>query len=239
MGTPNFASPQNASKYFVVLTDKEVKYKECSECGEKHYEWEYDLDNLTRCNFNQCKGTIFEEYTETRSSDEWEYSDLKDNIGNDIEAIGGSSLDEPIGYDRNYNRQALGTLTRAKYFGDIDVELEIKVLVQSAYYEGATLDYLISIYNGGEMTEIEDGYHPTTIEDILEDLFETKYEEHQYSTMNKGMRVIQTRYAKNWVEKQITDTSEQVEKIFETYADSELKCIGLFSNGEAIYTEAD
>lgn len=37
--------------------------------------------------------------------------------------------------------------------------------MQSAYYEGATLDYLISIYNGGEFTEVEDGYYTTTVED--------------------------------------------------------------------------
>lgn len=237
MATPNFARPQNASKYFVVLTGQDTAIKKCNECGAIHYEWEDDLADINHC--KECESDDLEETTEYVYPQDWEYDDLKDNIGNEIEAIGGSSLDEAIGHDRSYHRQALGTLTADKYFGDINVELEIKVLVQSAYYEGATLDYLISIYNGGEMIEVEDGYYKTTVEDILEDLFETKYSEHGQSDMNKGMRTIQSRYAKDWLEQQITDLSEQVEKILENYSQHKLNCAGVFSNGEAIYTKAD
>lgn len=203
MATPNFARPQNASKYFVVLTS----YQD-------------------------------EETGETVYPSDWAYDDLKENIGTEIESIGGNSLDEAIGHDINYHRQAIGSLSSDKYFGDINVELEIKIVVQSAYYEGATLDYLISIYNGGEMIEVEDGYYKTTVEDIVEDLFETKYNDHDYSTMNKGMRMIQSKNAVSWLNSEIEKLSKQIETILETYSEHKLNCAGVFSNGEAVYTKA-
>lgn len=237
MATPNFASPQNASKYFVVLTGREETIKEGKDCNAKHYEWEFDLSDINHC--EECESDNLEETTEYVYPQDWEYDDLKSNIGYELEQIGGTSLDEAIGHDNSYHRQAIGSLSSDKYFGDINVELEIKVLVQSAYYEGATLDYLISIYNGGEYTEVENGYYTTTVEDIVEDLFETKYADHDYSTMNKGMRTIQSRNAIDWVQNEIDELSSKVEAIFETYSQHKLACKGVFSNGEAVYTKID
>lgn len=234
MGAPNFAHPQNASKYFVVLTDREIKYKKCKSCKEKHYEWEFDLDILTKC--NNCNSTKLKSKSKIQSPDEWEYEDLKSNIGHSLTGIGGDILDEPYGHDNSYHRQVVGSLSSSKSFGDIEVEIEIKVVVQSAYYEGATLDYLIFVYNGSENVELND-YYKITSHEVIEDLFETKYSSHNYSEMSRGLRVIQSKHAENWAEKEIQEMSTKIETILEQYSEHKLQRQGVFSNGEAVYTE--
>ena len=175
----------------------------------------------------------------TGDADEWQYDDLKDNLGEDIENAGGDSLDEPIGHDRNYHRQALGKFEENESFGDIEIEIRLTVLIQSAYYEGATLDYLIEVYNGYEYVEIEEGFYTNTTEDMVNDLFDLKYNEHSYSEMSKGLRVIQSRHAKNWLDKEIKTQSEKIEKILESYSEHKLQKVGGFSNGEAVYQEVN
>ena len=94
------------------------------------------------------------------------------------------------------------------------------------------------VYNGYEDIEIEDSPHwECTVEDVLQDLFETKYSSHDYSDMNKGLRIIQSKNAEKFCEIAISKLSEQLEKIFETYSQHKLQCDGVFSNGEAIYSE--
>jgi transcription initiation factor TFIIIB Brf1 subunit/transcription initiation factor TFIIB len=233
MGTSNFAHPSNASKYFVVLTNREEEYKECEECNEKHYAYDYNLEETTEC--YDCGVELPTEIeTETQSPHEFEYDDLKTNLGDSIEEIGGYSLDESYDNDRNYNRQSVGKLTSSKSFGDIEVELELIAIIQSAYYEGATLDYAIQIYNGGENVEV-DSY--SSEDDIIDDLFEVKYDDHYYSNMNKGMRIIQSKNALNWVEKEIKSLSSKLEIIFEQFSEHKLQRQGVFSNGEAVYLE--
>ena len=90
MGTPNFARPSNASKYFVVLTSREENYSKCNECGEKH--WEYDDEYV--CSEGEpcphCGSTDIEHGEETCYPDEWEADDLIENLGYAIEKIGGT-----------------------------------------------------------------------------------------------------------------------------------------------------
>lgn len=231
MGTSNFAHPSNASKYFVVLTNREEEYKECTECNEKHYAYEYTLKDTVQC--YDCGVTLPNEIkTETQSSHESEYDYLKTSLGNSIKEIGGDSLDESYANDRNYHRQSVGKVTSSKLFGDIEVELELVAIIQSAYYEGATLDYIIQIYNGSENVEVD-----SDEDDIIDDLFETTYADHDYSNMNKGMRIIQSKNALKWVEEEIESLSSQLEVIFEQYSEHKLQRQGVFSNGEAVYSK--
>ena len=65
------------SKVFAVLMDTEETFKECSECGHKHYDYECSLNTLNECE-NGCEGATFEEQTNYVNPDECEYNDLKD-----------------------------------------------------------------------------------------------------------------------------------------------------------------
>ena len=236
MGTPNFARPSNASKYFVVLTGREEKYKECPECKSKHYEWEHTLEELKECDL--CKEDLTNEdiQEEYVYPDEWEADDLIENIGCNIKEIGGVKENEWIGNDRNYGMQSLGYLEESKDFGDVNVNVVVKAVIQNAYYEGATLDYLIYIedqYNG-EFKHSTGSYYDEDIDSILETVFDEPY-----TDMNVGMRKIQARYAEKWAEQTIAKLSEKIEAIFEVYSEHKLGRTGVFSNGEAIYHKVD
>ena len=86
MATPNFARPTNASKYFVVLTGREETIKECKDCNAKHYEWEFDLSDINHC--EECESENLEETTEYVYPQDFEYDDLKSNIGSELEFLG-------------------------------------------------------------------------------------------------------------------------------------------------------
>ena len=64
MGTSNFARG-NTSKVFAVLMNTEETFKECSECGQKHYDFEYSAESFK--NLTCCEGATLEEETEYKS----------------------------------------------------------------------------------------------------------------------------------------------------------------------------
>lgn len=69
------ARPRNASKYFVVLTNREEEYKKCEECNEMHYSYDYNLKETTKC--YDCGVELPDEIeTEIQYPDEFEYQDL-------------------------------------------------------------------------------------------------------------------------------------------------------------------
>lgn len=233
MGTPNFARPSNASKYYAVLTNQEVEVKECPDCGHQHPEWEYDnLETLSQC--EQCKVDLseVEVTTEVQVPDSWECEDFIHNIGEAIEAIGGRAENESF-LDRNYERQSLGILESEKSYGDIDINVKLTAILQSAYYEGATLDYIIQIEADGETFDHSTGsYYDQDLEEIVESAFDTDYTE-----MNAGLCKILQPKAQAWIEGEITKLSNQLEEVYEDWTQHKLGCTGVFSNGEAIYHE--
>lgn len=196
MATPNFARPQNASKYFAVLT------------GEV---------------------------------EDFEVDDFIDNITEEIISSENGQEDTTEFNDRNYCRRSLGALNVSKWYGDVEVNITVRAILQGAYYEGATLDYQVLIYDGSyEDLEIEDSPHwKCTVEDVMDTLFETKYASHDYSDMSRGLRMIQAKNAENFCEITITNLSQELEKIYENFTQHKLQCDRAFSNGEAIYTKVD
>jgi hypothetical protein len=232
MGTPNFARPSNASKYYAVLTNQEVEVKCCPECEHKHPDWEYTLETLSQCEQCECDLTEVEVTTEEQVPEDWECEDLIDNIGVAIEAIGGKAENESFN-DRNYERQSLGTLESNKSYGDIDFNVKLTAVLQSAYYEGATLDYIIQIEANGEDFDYSTGsYYDQDLDSILDVAFDQCNTE-----MNAGLCKILQPKAQAWIESQIETLSNQLEAVYEDWAQHKLGCTGVFSNGEAIYHE--
>lgn len=232
MGTPNFAKPSNASKYYAVLTNQEVEVKECPECGHQHPDWEYSLKELAQCETCKSDLTEVEVTTEVQVPDSWECEDFINNIGEAIEAIGGEAENESF-LDRNYERQSLGTLESEKSYGDIDFNVKLTAILQNAYYDGATLDYIIQIEANGDTFDYSTGsYYDQDLEEILESVFDTDYTE-----MNAGLCKILQPKAQAWIEGEITKLSNQLEEVYENWTQHKLGCTGVFSNGEAIYHE--
>ena len=222
MGASNFARG-NTSKVFAVLMDREETFKECSECGHKHYDYEYSLDTLNECE-NGCEGATFEEQTAYVSPDEYEYDDLKDYIREtaqeEIKNRKGIRFKEESGSDndRNYCATNLFSFYASKMFGDIEISVKVIGQIVSAYYEGASLDFAVE-FNGEEYTNDEPDF---------EWLFEYQ------SEMNKGLQVLQNRNAIKWAEKAKTELIELIEEVF-TKVSQPLNVLGTASNGETFY----
>lgn len=223
MGTSNFARG-NTSKVFAVLMNTEETFKECSECGHKHYDYEYSLDTLNECE-NGCEGATFsEEQTEYRSCESYEYDEFKEYLRETAEEEIKNRKDirfkEKNGSDndRNYCATNLFSFNTSKMFGDIEVEVSIIGQIVSAYYEGASLDFAVE-FNDEEYTNDEPDF---------EWLFEYQ------SEMNKGLQVLQNRNAIKWAEKTKTELIELIEEVF-TKVSEPLNVLGTASNGETFY----
>ena len=213
------------SKVFAVLMDTEETFKECSECGHKHYDYEYSLDTLNECE-NGCEGATFEEQTNYISPDEYEYNDLKDYIREtaqeEAKELKTIWYKEESGSDndRNYCATNLFSYSTSKMFGDIEIEVRIIGQIVSAYYEGASLDFVVE-FNGEEYNNNEPNF----------------YWDFDNSNMNRGLQVLQNKNAIKWAEKTKTELIELIEEVF-TKVSEPLNVVASFSNGETIYQKA-
>lgn len=225
MGASNFARG-NTSKVFAVLMNTEETFKECLECGHKHYDYEYSLDTLNECE-NGCEGATFsEEQTEYRSCESYEYDEFKEYLREtaqeEIKELKNVWYKEESGSDndRNYCATNLFSFNTSKMFGDIEVEVSIIGQIVSAYYEGASLDFAVE-FNDEEYTNDEPDF---------EWLFEYQ------SDMNKGLQVLQNRNAIKWAKKTKTELINLIEEVF-TKVSTPLNVVASFSNGETIYAK--
>lgn len=209
------------SKVFAVLMDTEETFKECSECGHKHYDYEYSLDTLNECE-NGCEGATFsEEQTEYVSAERYEYEDFKEYLRETAKESKKQFLyleEEGSDNDRNYCATNLFSYSTSKMFGDIEIEVRIIGQIVSAYYEGASLDFVVE-FNGEEYINDKPDF---------EWLFEYQ------SEMNKGLQVLQNKNAVKWAEKTKTELIELIEEVF-TKVSEPLNVVASFSNGETIY----
>lgn len=223
MGTSNFARG-NASKVFAVLMNTEETFKECSECGQRHYDYQYSLDTLNECE-NGCEGATFsEEETEYRSAESYEIDEFKEYLREtaqeEIKNRKEFRYKEESGSDndRNYCATDLFSFNTSKMFGDIEISVKVIGQIVSAYYEGASLDFAVE-FNDEEYTNDEPDF---------EWLFEYN------SNINKGLQVLQNRNAIKWAEKAKTELIELIEEVF-TQVSQPLNVIGTASNGETFY----
>jgi len=238
MGASNFARG-NTSKVFAVLMDTEETFKECSECGQVHYDYDYNVgsyEQLMECS-NGCEDAILEEKTEYRGCEQYEYDDFKLYLQEVAERKAKETVfsyydEEGSDNDRNYCATDLFSLQTSKSYGDIEVELKITGQIVSAYYEGASLDFRLEIYNGGEWSEVDRSYDA---ESILEGLFDVGYDSYR-SDMNKGLRTILFPKATSWAEQETQKMIQLVEDIF-TEVSTPLNVVATFSNGETVYSK--
>ena len=206
------------SKVFAVLMDREETFKECPECGEIHNKYTYseeDFNNLVCCEVDLVEQTAY------ISPDEYEYDDLKDYIREtaqeEAKELKTIWYKEESGSDndRNYCATNLFSYSTSKMFGDIEIEVRIIGQIVSAYYEGASLDFVVE-FNGEENEELD------------------FYWDFDNSDMNRGLQVLQNRNAVKWAEKTKTELIELIEEVF-TKVSEPLNVVASFSNGETIY----
>ena len=208
----------NTSKVFAVLMDREETFKECSECGEIHNKYTYseeDFNNLVCCEVDLV------EQTEYRSAERYEYEDFKEYLREtaqeEAKELKTIWYKEESGSDndRNYCATNLFSYSTSKMFGDIEIEVRVIGQIVSAYYEGASLDFVVE-FNGEENEELD------------------FYWDFDNSDMNRGLQVLQNKNAIKWAEKTKTELIELIEEVF-TKVSQPLNVVASFSNGETIY----
>ena len=210
------------SKVFAVLMDREEKYSKCSECEEKYWEWEgnYVEEGDTDCPDCDCKDCI-EHGTEYRSAESYEYDEFKEYLRETAQENKKQFLyleEDGSDNDRNYCATNLFSYSTSKMFGDIEIEVRIIGQIVSAYYEGASLDFVVE-FNGEENEELD------------------FYWDFDNSNMNRGLQVLQNRNAVKWAGKTKTELIELIEEVF-TKVSEPLNVVASFSNGETIYQKA-
>ena len=150
-----------------------------------------------------------------------EHDDVEDFI-DDIREVADNSRPFGIQYSkengRDRNASNLFSYRMSKWFGDLEVELQIVAKMVSGYYEGASLDFEFTIFAGDHFSDSDDA--------ILYAF--------DKSDMNDGMKVIQQRNAERWVDRAKDQLIALTEQVFEQVS-MPLKVVATFSNGETIY----
>lgn len=234
MGTSNFARPSNAGKYYTVLTNRTEEIKTCSECGEIHREWEHgNLAILKKCTNCEIDISEIEIEFEEIVPDEYEYIDLMDSIEERILEHKGFVKREH-GNDRNYPITKIGYLESSKTYLGVDIDVRCYIVIQSAYYEGATLDYLITVLvNGDEFNYSTGSRYDNGMEDVLNEIT------YMQSNYKQGLINIMRPKAERFITESIQQLSSISEGILEASSDLKLNCLGIFSNGEAVYEKTN
>jgi hypothetical protein len=162
--------------------------------------------------------------TEHVSPESWEYDDLilelqsamQTKFGRDY--VKGGQDDR----DRNFYGTAIGRYLLDKTYMGVTIEIELTAMIRSGYYEGANLDWDITLH--------VDGY---SHDDVPDALAEWEYQaEKEY---NAGLVKANLRHVKLWTEKTCEAMRDSLEEIFAEYSDVKLRKVGQFSNGEAVY----
>lgn len=103
-----------------------------------------------------------------------------------------------------------------------EISVTIYAVLRSAYYEGANLDWFIQ-YEVNCYTSTEEPFEAGDIQ----------------SEWDGGLSKRHAETAIKWMDSQRNKLVEALEKIFGELSERRLNCIGRFSNGEAVYRDAD
>ena len=126
---------------------------------------------------------------------------------------------------RSYPSQLLGVKSIDREFMDVWAEVHIVSTIRSGYYQGASLDWSVSIFMRN------DEYDMGTFEDC--------YDEHLawLSDHSSGLCKANAPKLLAWVNQAKDELVEELEKLYEQLS-TPLRVAARFSNGETIYTEA-
>jgi hypothetical protein len=155
--------------------------------------------------------------------EEWDYEDLKLNLNSELAKIETDNLfidwyeNERHNGDRNYGGLILGTLSIEKEYSQMGVSVTLTPVIRSGYYGGVNLDWEMEYHIEGDPHD--------DIDDIdWEAYFPTRPFMYEVWIIN-------------FLEESADKLKTKVEKVFTDYS-TPLNCVGVFSNGEAVYEKA-
>ena len=213
MSAPNFAKA-NASKYFAFGFNQYFTQEYVDECElDQELVGQYD-EVGTQINFDDTIGNVHWELSKKGWHDIKEYD-----------------------RDRSYPSRFFAEKYIEFDYCNAHITIRARACATSAYYEGATFDWdghLIvegerywDYNNGGEydLPDTEGNLEQWVVED---DWFN-----------NLGLDKIHAKNVVARIEREFEKLTDEAEKVFQQYSERVLVCGGIFSNGEAIYYDAD
>lgn len=138
--------------------------------------------------------------------------------------------------DRNYPVLVWARRTVRKTFGGMTFDVDLELTLNSGYWGDASLDWDIVINdpygNSGQYStdwDRNDGFGW-----LAEDFCDEHWGYHEE---NPGMAKIQKPNLEKAFDRWIKEGEEMLEEICSHFAEKQAVCLGVFSNGEAIYEE--
>lgn len=134
------------------------------------------------------------------------------------------------GYENKYNTE----LT--------EIEMTTQLGVISGYYTDATLDFEVVIrptISGYNYRLSDFGSIFEMVESILSDMEAEVLYQQGYDGWNVGIWKMNKKHVETWLINLITKECDACDKYCEENCDTILKCMGVFSNGEAVYCRAE
>lgn len=180
--------------------------------------------------------------------DEWDYDCLKEDIYYYAkETYGGYDLVEGYGGNRNYPAAKVCEKdTLCESFGTkkpwfLEVGITPTILMRSGYYSGTNLDYEIKMEDAyGNSVELSDCTGVADMVDTMLCHLEEMVEYHGIDEKwNLGTFKLQKKNIEKWLTDRLTQMIDECEDICQTMCDETYVCVGVFSNGEAIYEKAN
>ena len=162
--------------------------------------------------------------------DEWDYNDAKINARNNLKSKGWESFDEWDG-DNYYCGHYFASKVEYIDIPEWYVKIITKAKIVSGYYEGGAFDYDVEI----KFVSRGWGYDEDYCEDEITP--ENCIKENWYG--NRGLSKIHSRHICDKINSIIQAMKDEAEEVFKMHCDQRLVCGGIFSNGEAVYYDAD
>lgn len=179
------------------------------------------------CNFHKTNASKYfvvlmpyededEGVTTIRQPEEMDVEFLQDCLRERLKELADKS-------DFDFYKSEFGEIYQTITFMGIDTQIELEVKLNHGYYEGAVLDYNIVLRVDG--TDVDDLECAT-------DYWLNLLEDDQ-----KGLSIANRGRFERKLQNALDNMTTELETVFASIAEHTLKCVGVFSNGEAVYQE--
>lgn len=199
----------NASRYFAFGSNKYMD-QECIDANDYPQEWLGNFDEIqTQCDF------------------EWALEDCKSQF----KEKGWQEIDESV-HDLSYPEYYFARKRACFTYAGAQVKITADAGYQSGYYEGANFDWRLEI----EVENDTNLYWAQTYE--LEEITPDACISDNWCG-NRGFSKVHAKNIVNMIRKSASLLTSEAETIFASCSEHELVRVAVFSNGEAVYEDAN
>lgn len=157
-----------------------------------------------------------------------DYENVHYNVMSDLENRGWYPIKEYDSSNRYYGGRMFMQKDKEVSIGRFSISVSVKAIIRNGYYDDFNFDWDIEIEGDGSYDV--SGEYSFGEEDAANLIYDCTYYTMGFCRMQARNLVSKVRCA-------ISELSEELEKVYACYTD-QLVCVGIFSNGEAVYERA-